>query len=128
MCIRDSFRTYIGRNEIVLEIAQRSQKPVTVVPTACCEVLALSAALTSRNLEFYAARTWPELETDLKALRLRKVLRNTSVLLSSRFNSTMSFSSVDTFRSLDEVTDKLGVRFRYKDVYKRQGFTCSCAG
>ncbi|BDF57705.1 hypothetical protein CE91St36_05220 [Christensenellaceae bacterium] len=112
------FRTYIGRNEIVLEIAQRSQKPVTVVPTACCEVLALSAALTSRNLEFYAARTWPELETDLKALRLRKVLRNTSVLLSSRFNSTMSFSSVDTFRSLDEVTDKLGVRFRYKNIHE----------
>ena len=112
------FRTYIGRNEIVLEIAQRTKKPAAVVPTACCEVLALSAALSSRGLEFYAARTWPELATDLKALRLRKVLHNTNVLLSSRFNSTMSFSSVDTFRSLDEVTAKLGVKFRYKNIHE----------
>ncbi|WP_066649400.1 fucose isomerase [Christensenella timonensis] len=112
------FRTYIGRNEIVLEIAQRTKKPAAVVPTACCEVLALSAALSSRGLEFYAARTWPELATDLKALRLRKVLHNTNVLLSSRFNSTMSFSSVDTFRSLDDVTAKLGVKFRYKNIHE----------
>ncbi|MEA4853437.1 MAG: fucose isomerase [Christensenella sp.] len=112
------FRTYIGRNEIVLETAQRTHKPVTVVPTSCCEVLALSAALSSRELEFYPARTWTELEVDLKALRLRKILRNASVLLSSRFNSTMSFSSVDTFCSLDEVTNKLGVWFRYKNIHE----------
>ncbi|MBO6310145.1 MAG: hypothetical protein J6N70_15210 [Oribacterium sp.] len=52
------------------------------------------------------------------ALRARKVIRNTNILLASRFNSDSSYSSVDTFSNHDLVTEKLGVHFRYVNAHE----------
>lgn len=79
---------------------------------------ALGAALSSRGFEIYVSRTWSELKQYLNVLRVRKVLGKTNALLLTRFNSTMSYSSVDTFSCLENVTAKLGVRFRYMNVHE----------
>ncbi|MGN1001141.1 MAG: fucose isomerase [Oscillospiraceae bacterium] len=108
----------IGRSDITLEFAQRVRKPIAIAPDRCCEVPIINAALRSRGLEVYAARTWKELAVQIRALRLRKVLCNTSILLAVRMNSQASMSAVDTFISLDQVTEKLGVKFRYINIHE----------
>ncbi len=112
------FNTGIGRSDINIEFAMRVNKPIVIDPTRCCELAISTAALKSRGLETYAARTWEELNVVIEGLRLRKVLRNTNMLLAVRFNSQSSFSATDTFVSLDEVTRKLGVNFRYLNVHE----------
>lgn len=108
----------IGRDDIVVEIAQRFKKPIAIFPDNNFSKQTQGAALNSRGYEAHICRTWTELNKQLKALRVRKILRNTNVLLCTRFNSTTSYSSIDTFNSLDTVTEKLGARFRYINVHE----------
>lgn len=112
------FSTFMGRQDVVVEFAQRYKKPLTLIPGTCCETVIINAAITSRGLECYAFRTWKDLLKQLRVLRVRKVLKNTNMLLCPRFNSTVSYSSVDTFLSLDYVTNKLGVKFRYINLHE----------
>lgn len=108
----------IGRSGITLEFAQRVRKPLAIAPDRCCEVPIINAALRARGLEVYAARTWKELKKTITALHLRKVLNSTQLLLAPRMDSHASMSAPDTFLSLDQVTDKLGVRFRYINIHE----------
>lgn len=108
----------IGRSDIALEFAMRVKKPMAVAPDRCCEVPIFTAALKSRGYEIYAARTWKELQFCLKAVRLKKVLANTRVLLAPRGNSVASFSATDGFVSLNDVTELMGVKFRYINIHE----------
>lgn len=108
----------IGRSDIALEFAMRAKKPMAIAPDRCCEVPIFTAALKARGYEIYAARTWKELQTVIKGVRLKKVLENTHVLLAPRMNSQASFSATDTFICLNEVTEKLGVKFRYVNIHE----------
>jgi L-fucose isomerase-like protein len=105
---------------MVVEFARRYRKPIVIEPQihSAFSITTLSAACSSRGLEFYGTYSWTELEKILKALRARKVLKNTNVLLASRFNSNASFSGVDTFVCQDEVTDKFGVKFRHVNLHE----------
>lgn len=108
----------IGRSDITLEFALRSKKPLAIAPDRCCELPIINASMRSRGLEVYAARTWKELAVQLRALYLKKVMENTRILLATRMNSNRSMSAVDTFLNFDEVTQKLGVQFRYINVHE----------
>ncbi|CAK7066169.1 MAG: hypothetical protein DELT_03129 [Desulfovibrio sp.] len=112
------FHTFMGRNDIVIEFAQRYNKPFAVLPTICCEVAAISAATRARGLESYCALSWDKLRVIMQAQLIRKVLRKMNVLLVTRMNSTVSYSSIDSFLCLDHVTQKLGVKFRYKNFHE----------
>jgi hypothetical protein len=54
----------------------------------------------------------------MKVLRVRKALAETKVLLLHRLNSNISTGMIDTFISLEEVTAKLGTRFRYFNFHE----------
>ena len=45
----------------------------------------------------------------MRAMRVRKVLRNMNVLVTPRYNANKSFSSESSFNSLAQVTDKFGI-------------------
>lgn len=106
------FSTGIGRGDLYLEFAQRYKKPMGVMPQSCCGASLNTAAVRARGLESYSYRTWDDLRTHLRVLRAKKALSETRVLLASRFNSTTSFSTPDTFVNINEVADKFGIRFR----------------
>lgn len=108
----------IGRDDIVIEFAQRYNKPIAINPDGGFSKITAAAALHSRGYEAYVCRTWTDLITQLKVLRVRKVLQKTNVLLCTRFNSTASYSGVDTFTCLDKVTAKLGVKFRFVNLHE----------
>lgn len=108
----------IGRGDIYLEFAERTQKPVGVMPAQCCEATVNTSAVRARGLEAYGYRTWDELRRHMRVLRTRKALASTRVLVVSRFNSSRSYSSSDNFVSLDDVTRKFGVQFRYQNLHE----------
>ena len=54
----------------------------------------------------------------IKVLRVRKALAETKVLLLNRLNSNNAPAMIDSFVSLDEVTAKLGTRFRYFNIHE----------
>lgn len=110
--------SHIGRDDIIIELAQRTGKPIALDPANNFSRQQISAALTSRGFEAYMARSWTELNDMLKVLRVRKVLRETKVLLVTRFNSQASFSSSDNFLCLEMVTKKLGTKFRYLNIHE----------
>ena len=54
----------------------------------------------------------------LRALRTRKALQNTRVLVASRFSSVKSYGGTDNFVNLEEITNRLGVKFRNISVHE----------
>jgi L-fucose isomerase-like protein len=103
--------------DVVVEFAQRYRKPIMFTENSLYTTIT-AAALIARGLETYPTMTWEDTVEQLKVLRVRKALQNTRILLASRGNSTISFSSTDSFLSLEQVTKTLGVRFRYVDTHE----------
>ena len=115
------FSSFIAVDDIIIEFSQRFKDiPIIVSPRAAFSPASLYAAIKARNplREIYVPLDWTEAGELLAALRARKVIRNTNILLASRFNSDVSFSSVDTFINHDLVTEKLGVHFRHINVHE----------
>ncbi len=108
----------IARGDIVIEFAQRYKKPVAIVPENCCMIGDCVPAMRSRNLEAYGYMKWEDGVRHLKALRVRKVLQHTNVLLAPRMNSNNSMASDATFVSLSDVTQILGPKFRYINAHE----------
>lgn len=108
----------IARGDIVIEFAQRYRKPVAIIPENCCMIAECVPAMRCRNLEAYGYMKWEDGIRHMKALRVRKVLKNTNVLLASRLNSNNSMASDATFVSLANVTQVLGTRFRYINAHE----------
>ena len=112
------FQFLLGRGDLYIEFAQRYNKAVSLVPLACCEDTVNTAALRARGREAYAFLNWEDYEKTLVALRTRKALRNMTILLSARFSSTKSFSSTDNIVNQEELTDRLGIKFRYINAHE----------
>ena len=108
----------IARGDIFIEFADRYKKPVAVVPENCCMIAECVAAVRARGLEGYGYMSWDDCVTHMKALRVRKVLKKTNVLLAPRMNSNNSIASDSSFVSLDSVTRTLGPRFRYINAHE----------
>ncbi len=112
------FHFGIGRGDIYLEFATQFKKPVGSAPGLCCDGIGNTAAVKNRGLEAYAFLSWEEFDMQMRVLRVRKVLRNTRVLLAVRWDSNRSFSSYDNFINQSEITDKWGIKFRHVNVHE----------
>ena len=112
------FNFQIARGFIYVEFAQRFHKPVAMIPHSCCEETLNTAALHARGHEAYAFYSWADYEGYLRALRTRKALQNTRVLVASRFSSVKSYGGTDNFVNLEEITNRLGVKFRNISVHE----------
>ena len=112
------FNTEIGRTDITTEFAQRYKKPIAIMPYNCCCIADCVPPLIARGLEAYGFFDWEDAVKTMKALRVRKVLKNLNVLVAPRYNANKSFSSESSFNSLADVTDKLGVKFRVLNFHE----------
>lgn len=110
----------IGCDDIVIEFAGRFGKPMIIDPGLAFSGSSLVAAIRCRYPDYsiHSFVTWADAVNQLKVFHAVKVIRNTNILLASRFGSNISFSSVDSFRSHDEITRNLGVKFRYVNVHE----------
>ena len=114
------FQTNIGVDDIALEFIERYKVPVIIPPASNFSALTIRAAAKAKDpsAEVYSPIDWNAFSALLSALRARKVIRNTNILLASRLNSDVSYSSLDTFSNHDLVTKNLGVHFRYINVHE----------
>lgn len=112
------FFGFTGRcQDWVVEICSRTKKPAIIEPHICGDMV-VAASLLAKGLEVYSCLTMEDAIQHMKVLRVRKVLNNTTVLAITRVNSTTSPSAIDSFLSLNQVTEKLGTRFRYVDAHE----------
>ncbi len=112
------FNTEIGRTDITTEFAQRYKKPIAIMPFNCCCIADCVPPVIARGLEAYGFLDWDDAVKTMKALRVRKVLKNMNVLISPRYNANKSFSSESSFNSLAQVTDKFGIKFRVLNFHE----------
>ncbi|WP_029912256.1 hypothetical protein [Pelobacter seleniigenes] len=103
--------------DVIIEFAQRYKKPVMFAENAL-HITCTAAPILARGLEAYPTMCWEDTVEKLKLLRVRKALQQTKVLLAPRGNSNISLSALDSFLSLEKVSDVLGVKFRYVDVHE----------
>lgn len=110
----------IASDDIMEEFLERAHKPVVICPITGFSLTIHSASLKVKDptLSVYAPITWGDVTRRLKALRAKKVINSTRILCANRFGSTTSFSSVDAFHNHDDVTARLGVRFRFVNVHE----------
>ena len=102
---------HIARGDLIVELAQRTGKPIMIMPGTPGSATRYVSALRARNYEAYGAMTWKDGIRRMHALRLRKVIANTHILQVVRHDSTSEISS-NSFLSPNEVTMKLGTKFR----------------
>ena len=115
------FFSNIAVDDIDVEFAERFPcVPMLVSPSSSFSPTSIFAAVKAKDpeKEIYVPLNWTEAGEILAAMRARKVIRNTNILLASRFNSDSSYSSVDTFSNHEKVTKNLGVHFRYINAHE----------
>ena len=103
--------------DFALEFARTYRKPVATV-LQCCNDSGLMAALRPRGHECHSWPSWEDAIEGMKVLRARKALANTRVLCVPRGNSNNSLSALDSFYHHDEVTERLGMQFRYYNLHE----------
>lgn len=104
---------------VTMEIARRSKKPVAFYSAVLMAVTTNIAALHARGLEAYPVYDWVDFGRTLSALRIRKILANTRVLVLNRFAGDVSpVSAQDCFLSLEDVSKKLDVQFHFLNAHE----------
>ena len=124
--------TSIGRTyPIVLELVTRTNKPFICLQE-CCDKTQVPAMLRSRGYDCVSEMTWEETVEKMKAYWLRKVLKNSKLLLVTRgFTNSAIVSACDGFINIDEAASKLGFRYQCVDVHEfldqshMEGTVCS---
>ncbi len=113
-------RTTIGIDDLDVEFAERFDVPMIINPESNFSPSSIHAAVKAKNIdrEIYVPQDWTHVTKLFKALRAKKVINSTRILLATRFNSDVSYSSCDTFSNHDLVTKNLGVHFRYVNVHE----------
>ncbi len=101
----------------LLEFEKRYNKPMALLHFGSNDAIFVSA-LTARGYEAYCWYTWEDAPCTLKVMRARKVLDHTRILCLPRANSTISISACDSFLDHREVTNRLGVEFRYYNMHE----------
>lgn len=102
---------HIARGDLIVELAQRTGKTIMIGPGTPSSTTRYVSALRARGYEAYGAYNWEDGIKRMHALRLRKVIANTSILQAVRHDSTSEISS-NSFLNPNEVTLKLGTKFR----------------
>lgn len=108
----------IARSGLLIELAERTHKPIIQDPATCCDLTAVTASIKNRGLECYAHLTWEGIAKQLRVLRVRKALKQANILLGVRFDSNGSKSGNDTFVSLHQATEKFGTNFRFLNLHE----------
>ncbi len=110
----------LGVDDLAIEFGLRFRIPMVVCPTSPYSPTTLFAALKAKNPdnEVYAPMSWTRVPALFTALRARKVIRNTRILLASRGSSTVSYAAPDTFSNQDQITRKLGAMFRHVSIHE----------
>lgn len=103
--------------DLALAFAQKYHKTMASV-LQCCNDSGMVAALRPRGCEAYGWPSWETAIESMKVLRARKALKNVRALCIPRNNSNNSLSALDSFYHHDEVTEKLGVEFRYYNLHE----------
>ena len=107
--------------DFVLEFVRKYQKPIAYMEF-CCGNTSATAALWARGYEAYVFETPMDAMHTFRILRARKAIENTKVLLVTRgagaAHGTMSLSAQDSFINLEDVTDRLGTKFRSIDLHE----------
>ncbi len=114
------FRANIAVDDIVVEFASRFGKPLMIAPTSSFSVTTDVAAIRARMPDYpvYAECTWEDVGKRMDALRAKKVIANTRILLAVRFGNATSYSSVDSFNCFDRISDRFGTRFRFVNIHE----------
>lgn len=124
LCTPDDTDVYIvsssGRTgKIMLEFAQRVQKPIIFYSESFYALHTDVTAITVRGMEAFPLLDWEELEEILIPLRVRKVLANTRALMINRFTTSYSpVSSQEGPLSLEKYTEKFKVNFQVMDLHE----------
>lgn len=108
----------IARSGLLIELAQRTHKPIIQDPMTCCDLTAVTAVVKNMGLEIYPHLTYEGIAEQLRVLRVRKALKQANILCAVRFDSTVSKSGNDTFLNLQNVTEKFGTHFRYLNIHE----------
>ncbi len=110
----------IACDDLVMEFAERFKKPIATTPISGFSgtITAATMAARTNDYEAYGFYKWSDLTKCMKTLRARKVINTTKILCITRFGNPTSYSSVDAFKSYEEVTAKLGVRFRFINLHE----------
>lgn len=110
----------MSRNtDILIAIAEKTQKPIVILPPAISVgATKNAAALHARNLDVIATRSWQELLEELEIRRVRKALANTRVLCAARFGTSMTPSAGDTILDPNLATKRLGIQFAYVNIHE----------
>ncbi len=108
----------IARERQIIELAEKTKKPVLLSPNLGCMITSITASLYARGLETYAANTWEDLIRAMNVIRTRKAIQNSNVLIGARFNSNTSYACNDSFISLPHVTEVFGTHFRYLNIHE----------
>ncbi len=108
---------HIARGDLVVELAQRTGKPIMIKPGTPSSSTRYISALRARGYESYCDINWDIARKRLSALRLRKVVAKTHILQVVRFDSTSEITN-NSFISPNEVTMKLGTKFRGISVHE----------
>ena len=107
--------------DFLLEFVRKYNKPVAYMEF-CCGNTSATAALWARGYEAYVFETPQDAANTLRIMRARKALAKTKVLGVTRgcatVNGSISLSTQDSFLNLDDVTKRLGTKFRYIDVHE----------
>ena len=103
--------------DLALAFAQKYHKTMASV-LQCCNDSGMVAALRPRGCEAFGWPSWEVAIESMKVLRARKALKNVRVLCIPRNNSNNSLSALDSFYHHDEVTERLGVEFRYYNLHE----------
>ena len=114
------FASFLGVDDIAVNFGIRYTKPMIISPRSSFLGTEVKSAVTCvrPDAEVYSPKDWNQAIEMLEALRARKVIRNTNILLAPRMNSEYSYSSCDTFRNHDMVTKNTGCHFKYVSAHE----------
>lgn len=108
------FNGYV--NDLLLEFPRKYHKPMIVLG-GCVNTMS-TASLLARGFEIYPCETITDAAETMKLLRVRKALAQTKVLAFNRMSSNNAPGMIDSFICLDDVSNKLGVRFVYHNIHE----------
>lgn len=113
------FTALSGRSyPLILELAARTKKPIVAMVVAC-DKTQVPAMLRSRGLECICEQTWEEAVEKMKLYRLRKVVKQTKMMLVTRgYKDAAMVSACDGFINLDEACKVFGCRYHLVDVHE----------
>ena len=110
----------LGTDDLIIEMVERFNKPVIFSPdtiTGISDTAALRCK-PGKTYQVFPNITWEQVTARLAAFRAAKVIRNTNILLASRFGGVTSCSTFDTFNNFDQITSLFGVHFRYVNIHE----------